>query len=161
MRRRGFISLLGGAAAWPLAARAQQSASLRRISVLMPYADDPTAEARLTLFRQTLETRGWIDGRNVRIDYYFANSDLNRMRTYATQVVATAPDVVFAASPPVLAALKQETNTIPVVFTNVSDPVGVGLVQSLSHPGGNVTGFAQFEYEIAGKWVELLKEIAP
>ena len=161
MRRREFLGLVGAVVAWPVVARGQQTERMRRIAVLMPYADDPVAEARLSLFRQGLELHGWVDGRNVRIDYYFANSDLSLMRTYATKVATTAPDAIFAASPPVLAALKRETGTIPIVFTNVTDPVGVGLVQSLSHPGGNITGFGAYEFSFAGKWVELLKQIAP
>jgi putative ABC transport system substrate-binding protein len=127
----------------------------------MPYADDPVPQGRLSLFRQGLEARGWIDGRNVQIDYYFANSDIGQMRSYAAKLVTNTPDVIFAASPPVLAALKQETKSIPIVFTNITDPVGVGLVQTLSRPGGNITGFGAYEFSIAGKWVELLKEIAP
>jgi putative ABC transport system substrate-binding protein len=161
MRRREFLGLVGGTVVWPVVARGQQTDHLRRIVVLMPYADDPVAEARLALFRQGLQVLGWVDGRNVRIDYYFANSDLGLMKTYATRIAATAPDAIFAASPPVLAALKQETGTVPIVFTNVTDPVGVGLVQSLSHPGGNITGFGAYEFSFAGKWVELLKQIAP
>ena len=159
MRRRDFIALMAvGAGVCPLA-RAQEP--MRRIAVLMPYADDVTVEARLSLFRQGLKLRGWTDGRNVRIDYYFANSDRKQMRSCAAKAVATAPDVIFAASPPMLAALKQETDSIPVVFTNVTDPVGIELVQSLSHPGGNMTGFGAYEFSIAGKWVELLKQVAP
>jgi ABC-type uncharacterized transport system substrate-binding protein len=162
MRRREFIKLFGGAATtWPLVARGQQTERIRRIAVLMPYADDPVAEARLSLFRQGLELHGWVDGRNVRVEYYFANSDLSLMRAYATKVATAAPDAIFAASPPVLAALKRETGTIPIVFTNVTDPVGVGLVQSLSHPAGNITGFGAYEFSFAGKWVEILKQIAP
>jgi len=161
LRRRKFLSLVGSAAAWPVVAHGQQTERVRRIAVLMPYADDPVAEARLSLFRQGLELHGWVDGRNVRIDYYFANSDPSLMRSYATKVAAAAPDAIFGASPPVLAALKQETGTIPIVFTNVTDPVGIGLVQSLSHPGGNITGFGAYEFSFAGKWVELLKQAAP
>ena len=161
MKRREFIAAIGGAAAWPVVALAQQAERLRQIAVLMPYADDPVAEARLALFRQGLELLGWVNGRNVRVDYYFANSDLSLMRTYATKIVAIAPDAIFAASPPVLAALKKETAAVPIVFTNVTDPVGIGLVESLSHPGGNITGFGAYEFSFAGKWVELLKQIAP
>lgn len=161
MRRREFIAAVGGVAAWPVVALAQQTERLRHIVVLMPYADDPVAGARLALFRQGLELLGWVNGRNVRIDYYFANSDLGLMRAYATKIAATGPDAIFAASPPVLAALKQETGAVPIVFTNVTDPVGIGLVQSLSHPGGNITGFGAYEFSFAGKWVELLKQIAP
>ena len=162
MRRREFIMLLGGAAgAWPFGVRAQPATQLRRIGVLMPYADDAVARARLSQFVHGLEVLGWVVGGDVRIDYYFANSDLGRMRTYAANLAATAPDVIFAATPQVLAALKHETNSIPVVFVNVTDPVGVGLVQSLNHPGGNMTGFGAYEFSIAGKWVELLKEVAP
>jgi putative tryptophan/tyrosine transport system substrate-binding protein len=170
MRRREFLSLLGSflgsffgglPLAAPIKSYAQSSAAMRRVAVLMPYADDPIAEARLDLFRQGLRLRGWIDGSNIKIDYYFANSDLGRMRSYAKTVAAAAPAAIFAASPPVVTALKRETGTIPIVFTNITDPVGVGLVQSLSHPGGNITGFGAYEFSIAGKWVELLKQIAP
>lgn len=161
MDRRVFVLCLGATIVRPPAASAQQTNQVRRVGVLMPYADDPVAQARLSLFRQGLEAQGWVDGRNVRIDYYFANSDFGRMRNYAAKLVASEPDVIFAASPPVLAALKQQTKSVPIVFTNITDPVGVGIVQTLSHPGGNITGFGAYEFSIAGKWVELLKEIAP
>ena len=161
MRRREFLSVFGIALLLPLESRAQQAPPLRRLAVLMPYARDPTAEARLDLLRRALKLRGWVDGRNIKVEYYFSNSDLGLMRSYAKTVAASSPDVIFAASPPVLAALKRDTGTIPIVFTNVTDPVGVGLVQSLSHPGGNITGFGAYEFSIAGKWVELLKQIAP
>ena len=162
MKRREFISLLGGlAVAWPVKCYAQSSAAVRHLAVLMPYADDPIAEARLNLFREALAVRGWGDGENIKIDYYFANSDLGKVRSYARTVAAAAPAAIFAASPPVVTALRRETSTIPIVFTNVTDPVGVGLVESLSHPGGNITGFGAYEFSIAGKWVELLREIAP
>jgi putative tryptophan/tyrosine transport system substrate-binding protein len=162
MGRREFVSFVGGVVvAWSVSVNAQPTSQPRRIGVLMPYADDPVSRARLLQFVHGLEMLGWSEGRDVRIDYYFANSDLGRMRAYAAELVAIAPDVIFAASPQVLAALKQQTSSIPVVFVNVTDPVGVGLVQSLSHPGGNMTGFGAYEFSIAGKWVELLKQIAP
>jgi putative tryptophan/tyrosine transport system substrate-binding protein len=162
VKRREFLGVLGIATvAWPFGVHAQPATQIRRIGVLMPYADEPVSRTRRSQFVHGLEMRGLVEGRDVRIDYYFSNSDLGRMRAYAAELVATAPDVIFAASPQVLAALKQQTNSIPVVFANVTDPVGVGLVESLSSPGGNMTGFGAYEFSIAGKWVELLKQIAP
>jgi len=162
MRRRAFIALLGGAAAtWPLAARAQQE-RVRRIGVLMPSAaDDPAFQARMTAFVQGLAQLGWIDGRNVRIDTRWGVADSDRIRKYAAELLALAPDVILANSSAALAALLQATRTVPIVFTTVGDPVGAGYVDSLARPGGNATGFTVFEYSIAAKWLELLKEIAP
>jgi putative ABC transport system substrate-binding protein len=161
--RRKFLAALGGAAAaWPLAARAQQAARLRRIGVLLPgAADDPEFQARLTAFLQELAQLGWIDGRNVRIDTRWGVADADRIRKYAAELVALAPDVILANSSAALAPLLQETRTIPIVFTAIADPVGAGYVDSLARPGRNATGFLVFEYSIAGKWLELLKEIAP
>jgi putative ABC transport system substrate-binding protein len=163
MWRREFISLLGGAAAaWPLAARAQQTGPVRRIGVLMSLAaDDPEMKARLAAFLQGLQELGWTDGRNVRIDTRSTAGDAERIRRYAAELVALAPDVILAAGGQVVGGLLQATRTVPIVFTQTPDPVGAGFVASLARPGGNATGFTQFEYGISGKWLELLKEIAP
>jgi putative ABC transport system substrate-binding protein len=162
MRRREFITLLGGAAvAWPLAARAQQPGGVRRIGVLMHLvANDPEGQARFTAFMQALAQLGWTDGRNVRIDTLWGANDADRRR-YAEELVALAPDVILASATPATLALQQATRTMPIVFANVADPVGAGIVASLPRPGGNVTGFAMFEYSVSVKWLELLKEIAP
>jgi putative ABC transport system substrate-binding protein len=163
MRRREFITLLGGAAvAWPRAAYAQQADRMRRVGVLLNrVADDPEEQARLAVFLQPLQELGWTDGRNVRIDYRWAAADANRSRTYAAELVALAPDVILAAGSQSTAALLQTTRTVPIVFVNVVDPVGAGYVARLARPGGNATGFSGFEYSLSGKWLELLKEIAP
>ena len=163
MRRRDFITLVGGAAAaWPLAAHAQQPERMRRIGVLMPpAADDPAAQARVAAFRQGLQQLGWTDGRNVRIDARWAAGDAAAMRKYASELVALAPDVILSEASASLGPLLLATRTVPIVFTIVPDPVGAGFVSSLSRPGGNATGFMMFEYSLSGKWLELLKEIAP
>jgi putative ABC transport system substrate-binding protein len=163
MRRREFIKLLGGAvAAWPVAARAQQPERMRRIGVLMAIAaDDPEAQARLKAFVQGLQQLGWTVGQNVRVDYRWGGSNADDTRKYAAELVALAPDVILAHSSASLAPLLLATRTVPLVFTIVADPVGAGFVESLARPGGNATGFTNFEYSIAGKWLELLKEIAP
>jgi ABC-type uncharacterized transport system substrate-binding protein len=163
MKRRQFIALLGGAAAaWPLATRAQQGEPMRRIGVLMNLAaDDPEAQARMTAFAQELGQLGWIAGRNVKIDSRWPAADNERVRRYAAELVALAPNVILAASSPTVGALQQATRTVPIVFVGVGDPVGGGFVESLARPGGNATGFMLFEYSISGKWLELLKEIAP
>jgi ABC-type uncharacterized transport system substrate-binding protein len=162
MRRREFISLLSGAAAWPIAARAQQTGGMRRIGVLMNLAaDDAEGQARLAAFLQGLQEAGWAVGRNVHIDLRWGAGDADRFRKQAAELVALAPDAVLASSLPVVGPLLQVTRTVPIVFVQVVDPVGAGLVASLARPGGNATGFTIFEFSIAGKWVELLKEIAP
>jgi putative tryptophan/tyrosine transport system substrate-binding protein len=164
IRRREFISLLGSAAAArPLAAREQPSERLRRVGVLTHLAaDDPEGQSRLAAFLQGLQGAGWAVGRNLQIDYRWAASDPDRFRKYAAELVALAPDVVLAASgTPLVVALQQATTTVPIVFTGVADPVGAGLVESLARPGGNATGFTVYEYSMSGKWLELLKEIAP
>jgi putative ABC transport system substrate-binding protein len=163
MRRREFIALLGGTAtAWPLAARAQQPERVRRIGVLMNLSsDNPEGQARNAAFLQGLQQLGWTDGRNVRIDYRWGASDPNRIRRYAAELVALAPDVILASGSPVIGALQQATRSVPIVFMQVVDPVGSGFVASMARPGGNVTGFAAYEFGISGKWLELLKEIAP
>jgi len=162
MRRRDFITLLGGAAAWPLAARAQQPAQLRRIGVLMPFAeDDPVGQARVAAFVQGLQQSGWTDGRNVRIDYRWSAGDADRIRKLAMELIALGPDVVMAFTSAGVAPLRQVTSTVPIVFAVVADPVGAGYVESLARPSGNVTGFEAYEYAVSGKWIELLKEIVP
>ena len=163
MRRRDFITgIAGSAAAWPLAARAQQRERMRRIGVLMTCAaDDPEAQARMAAFLQALQQLGWTVGHNVRIDTRWAAGDADAFRKYAAELVALAPDVILANAGARLAALQQATRTVPIVFVQVVDPVGAGFVASLARPGGNVTGFTHFEYGISGKWLELLKEIAP
>jgi len=163
MQRREFITLLGGAAAWPVPSHAQQSDRIKRIGVLLGATTehDPESEARLAAFRVGLKELGWFEGRNVRIDYQFAGGDADRIRTYVTELVKSAPDLIVANSSPVIAELKRATGTIPIVFAVVTDPVSQGLVASLARPGGNITGFALIEFEIIGKWLELLKEMAP
>jgi ABC-type uncharacterized transport system substrate-binding protein len=165
MRRRQFITtLLGGAAvAWPLAVRAQQPVRTHRIGVLVAgaAADDPDGRARSAAFLQGLQQLGWTDGRNIRIEYRWGAGDADNMRKYATELVALAPDVILASGTATVAPLLQETRTVPIVFAQVTDPVGAGFVDSLARPGGNATGFILFEYGISGKWLELLKEIAP
>ena len=161
MRQRDFITLLGGTAAWPIAARAQQGA-MRRIGVLMNRAaDDPQGEARLSAFQQALQQLGWSDGRNVRVDIRWDESDADRARRYAQELVALAPDIFLASGTLSVTALQHVTRTLPIVFANVADPVGAGFVDSLARPGGNVTGFLAAEYGFSGKWLELLKQIAP
>ena len=163
MRRREFISLLGGAAtAWPLAVRAQQAERVRRIGVLMSTAaDDPESRARVGALLQGLRELGWIDGRNVQVEYRWGEGATGRIRDYAAELVALAPDVIIANGSPAVEPLQRMTASLPIVFVNVIDPVGAGFVASLARPGGNATGFTLFEYGISGKWLELLKEIAP
>src|ERR1700730_971070 len=163
MRRRDFITLCGGAAAaWPLEARAQQADRMRRIGVLMNVAaDDPEAPARVGAFSQGLAELGWTIGRNVRIDYRWYAGNADAARKYATELVALAPDVILASGTLGVTAVQQVTRPVPIVFTLVSDPVGAGFVNSLAQPGGNVTGFMLYEYSLSGKWLELLKQIAP
>src|SRR5262245_19765839 len=163
MRRREFITrLCGTAIAWPLVARAQQPERMRRIGVPMSLAaDDPEAQARLTAFAQGLRELGWGDDRNVRIDTRWAAGDADRFRRYAAELIALAPDVILASGGTGVGALLQATRTVPIVFTQTADPVGAGFVDAMARPGGNTTGFTQFEYGMSGKWLELLKEIAP
>jgi putative tryptophan/tyrosine transport system substrate-binding protein len=163
MKRRTFIALLGGAAAaWPLAARTQQRERMRRIGVLMNLAaNDAEGQARLAAFLQGLQEAGWAVGRNVRIDLRWGGGDAESFRKQAAELVALSPDVVFASGIPVATPLLQATRTVPIVFAQVVDPVGAGLVANLARPGGNATGFTSPEYGFAGKWVELIKEIAP
>jgi putative ABC transport system substrate-binding protein len=161
MKRRDFIALVGGAAAaWPVAAGAQQGDRMRRIGVLMPTdADNPDNQARLAAFLQGLQQFGWAVGRNLRVDLRWAAGEVERNRQYAAELLALAPDVILAAASGV-AVLKQATRTVPIVFTIVADPVGLGFVDNLARPSGNITGFLSFEYGISGKWLELLKQVA-
>jgi ABC-type uncharacterized transport system substrate-binding protein len=160
--RREFMTLLGGAAAWPLAARAQQPDRMRRIGVLMNLAaDDPEAQRRVTAFVQALQQLGWTEPRNVRIESRWVAGEAERFRKFAVELVTLSPDVILASGTPALEHLLQASRTVPIVFTVVTDPVGGGMVESLSQPGGNATGFMLFEYGLSGKWVELLKQVAP
>ncbi len=163
LKRREFIALLGGAAgAWPLAAGAQQDGPMRRIGVLMILApDDPEGQARLTAFAQALQELGWTLGRNAQIDHRWGAGDADRIRSYATELVALAPDVILASGTSTVTPLQRETRAVPIVFANVVDPVSAGIVASLARPGGNATGFTAFEFGMSGKWLELLKQIAP
>jgi putative tryptophan/tyrosine transport system substrate-binding protein len=163
MRRRDFITLLcGAAAAWPLAARGQQAGATRRIGALIAFAkDDPDTEERLAAFRQGLAKRGWVEGRNIHIDYRFAAGRGDQFPVLAKELVAMQPDVILGHTPGGTVALQRETRTIPIVFVNVSDPIGMGFIASLPRPGGNITGVLHYEATIAGKWLAMLKEIAP
>src|SRR5215831_19109373 len=161
--RREFITLLGGAAAsWPLAGRAQQSRQMRRVAVLMPYsANDPQIQNRNAAFLQGLQQLGWTVGQNLQIDYRWSEGNEDDTRKYAAELVALAPDVIFTAGSAAVGPLRRATRTVPIVFALVPDPVGSGFIDSLARPGGNITGFTQFEYGIGAKWLEVLKEIAP
>jgi putative ABC transport system substrate-binding protein len=160
--RREFITLVGGAASWPLAARAQQPERVRRIGVLMhTTSDEPDAQARYAGFLQGMQVAGWEIGRNLRIETRWSAGDVARLRQNAAELVALNPDVVLAGTGPTAATLLQSTRSVPIVFAQTVDPVGSGVVNSMSQPGGNITGFIQFDYELSGKWLELLKEIAP
>jgi ABC-type uncharacterized transport system substrate-binding protein len=162
VRRREFIAFLGGAVAWPLAARAQQGGRMRRIGVLLSTVEsDPLGLEYITAFAQGLAELGWTVGRDVRIEYRWGAGDTDRFRRYAAELVALSPDVVLAASGSIVGAFQQASRTVPIVFVNTIDPVGGGWVESLSRPGTNATGFASFEFSMSGKWLELLKEIAP
>jgi putative ABC transport system substrate-binding protein len=162
MRRREFIAGLGSAGVWPFAARAQQGERTRRIGILMNIsADDPLSWARYTAFLHGLQQLGWTDGVNMRIDVRSGPPDADRVRKSAAELVALAPDVILAAGTVPVTALLQASRTVPIVFANVLDPVGQGLIATLSRPGGNATGFTSFEYSLSGKWLELLKELAP
>jgi len=162
MKRREFMAALGGAAAWPLAARAQQGDRLRRIGVLMGGDEnDPVMKTRLSAFTQALAGLGWTNGRNVQIDLRWAAVDINRMRALAQELVRAQPDIILTNGTSAVVAVQRETRTIPIVFVNVGDPVAGGLVPRLNQPSGNITGFAVFEATLGGKWLELLSEIAP
>src|ERR1700730_11545186 len=160
LRRREFIALLGSAATWPIAARALQHAQMRRIGVLMSFgANDPEAQSRVAAFENGLRQLGWVRGHNLSIEYRWAdNSDV--LRTYATELVSMAPDLILVDSTPAIAALQEQRQAVPIVFTQVTDPVGEGLVLNLAHPGGHLTGFTGFEFSIGTKWLETLKQVA-
>ncbi|HMF24811.1 MAG TPA: ABC transporter substrate-binding protein [Pseudolabrys sp.] len=162
MRRREFITLVGSAAVWPLVTRAQHAERMRRIGVLMTLSeDDSEGQERMAMFLQGLQQLGWSDGSNVKIDYRWGANDADRIRRYAAELVALAPDVILTAGTLSVAVLQQATRTVPIVFGSVIDPVGAGFVETLARPGGNITGFTVFEYGISPKWLELLKQIAP
>jgi putative ABC transport system substrate-binding protein len=162
MQRREFIAGLGSTAAWPLVARAQQGERVRRIGVLMePPEDDPEGKAQLALFTRALQDLGWTEGRNLRVDIRWAAGSFERTRMFAKELVDLQPDVILARGTPATAAFQRETQTIPIVFVAVGDPVGSGFVAGLPRPGGNITGFGDAEQAISGKWLELLMEIAP
>ena len=160
MKRREFITLLSGAAAWPLAARAQGE-RMRRVAFLHPYAEnDPEVRARIVAFRQGLEALGWIENRNIRVEHLYSGGDSGKIQTYATELVHSVPDLIVGSGTPITAALKQATDTIPIVFSVVNDPVRQGFVATLSHPGGNITGFTFIDFPLIGKWLEMLKGIS-
>ena len=163
MKRRDFITLLGSAVAWPLAARAQQPERMRRIGVLSGggVADDPDAQGYIGAFLQELQQLGWTDGGNMRIDTRWGAGNADNLRKYSVEMAALAPDVILTVGTATMSSLLQATRTVPIVFVAVADPVGAGFVKSLARPGGNATGFIQFEYTLSGKWLELLKQIAP
>ena len=160
MRRREFITFVGGAAAWPLVAGAQQAERTRRVGVLFG-SDDASSRGRVELLREALRKLNWIDGQNIRLDVRQGAGDANAIRVAVAELVALKPDVIIASSGSVLGRLLEATRSVPIVFAAVPDPVGSGFVNSLSHPGGNATGFMQFEYGLTGKWLELLRELAP
>ena len=162
MRRREFITLVGGAAAWPLSVRAKEPDRIRRIGLLLPFsADNPELQPELAVFKKSLQDAGWTEGRHVRLEIRFTDASAEQIRIAATDLVAAVPDVIFAFGNPTVAALRQITQTIPIVFNNVSDPVGSGFVTNLKRPGANITGFHNFETTIGGKWLDILRQIAP
>src|SRR5579862_1378529 len=162
MKRREFMALVGGAALWPLPARAQQERTVRRIGVLMPFLpDDSEVKGELAGFVEQLRSLGWTAGDNLEIDYRWSGGDSQRLQAYAKELVDLKPDVIFTRSTPATAALVKNTRSIPIVFAVVSDPVGEGFVASLARPSGNVTGFTNAEDSLTGKWLELLKQVAP
>jgi putative tryptophan/tyrosine transport system substrate-binding protein len=162
MKRRESITLLGGAAAWPVATRAQQSEQVRLIGVLMAFAEgDPAAQSDVAGFRDELKKLGWMEGKNLRIELRWGAGDADRIKTFAKELVDLRPDAILGQTTPVIGALARETRTIPIVFAVVSDPIGSGFGASFAHPGGNITGFTTNEPAVGGKWMELLKAIAP
>ena len=162
LRRRDFVTLLGGAAAsWPLAARAQQVERMRRIGLLMGVADDREGQARVTALKQGLQDLGWTEGRNIQIETRFGGAEAGRIRADTAELVALAPDVLVGQTTPVIQVLRQATSSIPIVMAAVNDPVEQGFVSSLAHPGGNITGFTFINFQMVGKWLEMLKEAAP
>jgi putative ABC transport system substrate-binding protein len=161
VKRREFITLVGGAAVWPLTARAQQGERVRRIGLLMGTADDREGQARVTALKQGLQELGWTDGRNIQIETRFGGADGDRIRAHAAELVALAPDVLVGHTTAVIRALRQATSSIPIVMAAINDPVDQGFVSSLAHPGGNITGFTFVDFQMVGKWLEMLKEAAP
>jgi putative ABC transport system substrate-binding protein len=161
MRRREFMMLLGGASAWPLAAHAQQPDRMRRVSVLMAYVESDATQLWTKTFSESLQELGWISGQNIQLDFHWPGPSLDRLRVDAAEMVRLNPDVLMAATTPAVVALQHETRSIPIVFANVADPVGQGIIASFAKPGGNTTGFGAFEFSVAGKWVQVIKEIAP
>jgi putative ABC transport system substrate-binding protein len=162
LNRRAFVTALGGAAAWPLAGRAQPPERMRRVGVLMLWSkNDPFSQKSRSAFEQALGRFGWVEGKNIRIDYRFASGDPALFKTYAAELVGFMPDAILTSTTPGVAALREQTRTIPIVFVLVADPVGQGFVQSLARPGGNVTGFTSFDTALMGKWLQLLREVAP
>ena len=163
MRRREFITLIGGAAAgWPLVTRAQQPDRIRRVAVLVGTGEkDPESVGRIKAFRLGMRDLGWVEGRNVQIDYRFAGINQESINTHVAELIRLAPDVIVANSTPVIATLRSATSTIPIVFVVVNDPVGQGFIPSLARPGGNITGFSFIETEIVGKWINLLRDVKP
>src|SRR5450830_1979620 len=162
MKRREFITLVGGAAAWPLAAHAQQPDRMRQIGVLLGIGEnDPEAKDRVKAFRLGMRDLGWIEGRNVRIEYRFAANNRELIKQHVAELIRLAPDVIVENTSPVIAALHQATSSIPVVFAIVNDPVSQGFISSLAHPGGNITGFTFIEFQLVGKWIELLSDVKP
>ena len=161
MRRREFMMLLGGASAWLLAAHAQQPDRMRRVSVLMAYVESDATQLWTKTFSESLQELGWISGQNIQLDFHWPGPSLDRLRVDAAEMVRLNPDVLMAATTPAVVALQHETRSIPIVFANVADPVGQGIIASFAKPGGNTTGFGAFEFSVAGKWVQVIKEIAP
>ena len=162
MRRRGFITVLAAAAAWPLAGHAQPRERVRRIGVLKGFAEnDPSVEESMNAFARALESLGWVEGENLRIDYRFVAGDPTLSKTYAAELVGLAPDAILAIAIPAIAAMQQQTRMMPIVFTNGGDPIELGFVQSLARPGGNITGFSGFDPALTRKWLQLLKDVAP
>ena len=162
MRRREFLGIVGGAVAWPVASKAQRAERGRLVGMISALgSDDPESQTRRAVFEQTLQQLGWTVGRDLKIETRLAGGDLDSIRRHAAELVALAPEVIFSIGSLTVASLQQATRTIPIVFTNVPDPVGAGAVQSMAHPGGNITGFSSFEYSMSGKWAELLKQIVP
>ena len=162
MRRRGFIAVVAAAAVWPLTGHAQQSERMGHVGVLVHWPEkDPFAQASVTALAQALGRFGWVEGKNIRIDWRFSGGDPTLFKTYSAELVGLMPDAILASTPPAVAALRDQTRTIPIVFVLVADPVGLGVVQSLARPGGNITGFSSYDAPIMGKWLQLLKQIAP
>ena len=162
MRRRDFIPLIGSVAAWPLAAHAQQPNHVRRVSVLLgPAENDPEAKSRVKAFQQGLRDLGWSEPRNIQIDYRFTAGDPDLIKKYVAEMVSMAPDVIVGNSTPVLAALRQATSSIPIIFAGLNDPVGQGFISSLAHPGGNITGFTLIDFPMIGKWLDMLRDAIP